>query len=99
MRTQRIDAALKRKAIILYLEGFSSREVEQLTGVHYVSLLKWVKEFGPKFRLLLSNEEANRVILKKPTAKIKVPENSWLLLTGSGDSILYTHPGTTTAPS
>ena len=98
MRTQRIDAALKRKAIILYLEGFSSREVEQLTGIHHVSLLKWVREFGPKFRLLLNKQDGSNLISNKPSVKLMIPQNSWLLITAPDGSILYTHPGSATVP-
>ncbi|MHA7129627.1 transposase-like zinc-binding domain-containing protein [Algoriphagus namhaensis] len=43
-----IDKYYVVKALQLYLEGISLREIERILGVSHVSVLNWVKEYGVK---------------------------------------------------
>jgi transposase len=36
------------KALQLYIEGLSSREIERLLGISHVSVMNWVKQYGLK---------------------------------------------------
>lgn len=42
---KKIDPYYVVKALQLYLEGVTSREIERILGVSHVSVLNWVKEF------------------------------------------------------
>lgn len=41
-----IDSYYVTKALQLYLEGLSYREIERLLGVSHVSVMNWVKQHG-----------------------------------------------------
>lgn len=41
-----IDSHYVIKALQLYLEGVSYREIERLLGVSHVSVMNWVKKYG-----------------------------------------------------
>ncbi|MEQ8550432.1 MAG: helix-turn-helix domain-containing protein [Cyclobacteriaceae bacterium] len=43
-----IDAYYVVKALQLYLEGISYREIERILGVSHVSVMNWVKKYGYK---------------------------------------------------
>lgn len=43
-----IDKYYVIKALQLYLEGVSLREIERILGVSHVSVLNWVKQYGIK---------------------------------------------------
>lgn len=43
-----IDKYYVIKALQLYLEGISLREIERILGVSHVSVLNWVKQYGIK---------------------------------------------------
>ena len=43
-----IDKYYVIKALQLYLEGISLREIERIIGVSHVSVMNWVKEYGIK---------------------------------------------------
>ncbi len=45
---KRIDEYYVIKALQLYLEGLSYREIERLLGVSHVSVSNWVKQYGVK---------------------------------------------------
>jgi transposase-like protein len=45
---KRIDAYYVTKALQLYIEGLSYREIERLLGVSHVSVMNWVKQYGLK---------------------------------------------------
>jgi len=45
---KRIDDYYITKALQLYLEGISAREIERLIGVSHVSVHNWVKKLGIK---------------------------------------------------
>ena len=43
---KRIDSYYVTKALQLYIEGLSYREIERLLGVSHVSVMNWVKQYG-----------------------------------------------------
>lgn len=43
-----IDKYYVIKALQLYLEGISLREIERILGISHVSVLNWVKQYGIK---------------------------------------------------
>jgi transposase-like protein len=45
---KKIDDYYVTKALQLYLEGLSFREIERIIGVSHVSISNWVKEFKIK---------------------------------------------------
>ena len=45
---KKVDDYYVSKALQLYLEGLSYREIERLLGVSHVSVSNWVKKFGVK---------------------------------------------------
>lgn len=45
---KKIDDYYVNKALQLYLEGLSAREIERILGISHVSILNWVKRYGVK---------------------------------------------------
>lgn len=45
---KKIDSYYVNKALQLYLEGLSYREIERLLGVSHVSVMNWVKKYKIK---------------------------------------------------
>lgn len=45
---KKIDDYYVNKALQLYLEGLTYREIERILGVSHVSILNWVKKYGVK---------------------------------------------------
>lgn len=45
---KKIDDYYVNKALQLYLEGLSYREIERILGVSHVSILNWVKKYNIK---------------------------------------------------
>ncbi|OYU97340.1 MAG: transposase [Bacteroidetes bacterium B1(2017)] len=45
---KKIDNYYVTKALQLYIEGLSYREIERLLGISHVSVLNWVKQYGLK---------------------------------------------------
>ena len=43
-----IDAYYVVKALQLYLEGVTLREIERILGISHVSVMNWVKQYGIK---------------------------------------------------
>ncbi len=64
-----IDKYYVTKALQLYLEGISYREIERILGVSHVTVMKWVRKHGikkihqsdyhPTYKILTSDELAN----------------------------------------
>jgi transposase-like protein len=71
---KRIDSYYVIKALQLYIEGVSYREIERLLGISHVSVMNWVKlykikapenkEYRPTYRIL-NHEELSAFFLKK----------------------------------
>jgi hypothetical protein len=45
---KKIDDYYVNKALQLYLEGLTYREIERILGISHVSILNWVKKYGVK---------------------------------------------------
>lgn len=45
---KQIDSYYVNKALQLYLEGLSYREIERILGISHVSIINWVKKFNVK---------------------------------------------------
>lgn len=45
---KRIDQYYVTKALQLYLEGLSYREIERILGISHVTIMKWVKKYQIK---------------------------------------------------
>ena len=52
---KRIDDYYVVKALQLYVEGISYREIERILGVSHVSVMNWVKQYGIKRPLNTDN--------------------------------------------
>lgn len=63
---KKIDDYYVNKALQLYLEGLTYREIERILGVSHVSVINWVKKYGvkrpentdyhPSYRILSASE-------------------------------------------
>ena len=63
---KKIDDYYVNKALQLYLEGLTYREIERILGVSHVSIINWVKKYNikrpsntkyhPTYRILNSSE-------------------------------------------
>lgn len=87
-----IDTYYVIKALQLYIEGVSLREIERLIGVSHVSVMNWVKKYGvsapenqeyhPTYKVLRHDELtgylANREQLK----------NAGMIITELGDKFM-----------
>ncbi|OEK07168.1 IS1/IS1595 family N-terminal zinc-binding domain-containing protein [Roseivirga misakiensis] len=68
---KQIDSYLVVKALQLYIEGVSYREIERILGVSHVSVMNWVKKYNvkpplsadyrPTYKVLNHNELNNMV--------------------------------------
>lgn len=66
---KRIDQYYVTKALQLFLEGLSYREIERILGVSHVTVMKWVRkhnikqvhqtDYHPTYKILTSDELAN----------------------------------------
>ncbi len=45
---KKIDDYYVNKALQLYLEGLTYREIERILGISHVSIMNWVKKYGIK---------------------------------------------------
>lgn len=63
---KKIDEYYVTKALQLYLEGLTYREIERILGISHVSIMNWVKKYNikrldnnqyhPTYKILTSNE-------------------------------------------
>ncbi|APY07233.1 transposase [Winogradskyella sp. J14-2] len=66
---KKIDDYYVNKALQLYLEGLTYREIERILGISHVSILNWVKKYNikrpynskyhPTYKILNAKELAN----------------------------------------
>jgi len=66
---KQIDSYYVNKALQLYLEGLSYREIERILGISHVSVINWVKKYNIKrpysfeyhstYKILNANELSN----------------------------------------
>ena len=59
---KKIDDYYVTKALQLYLEGLSYREIERIIGVSHVSISNWVKEFKIKKPLQLNYHPSYKIL-------------------------------------
>lgn len=89
---KKIDQYYVTKALQLYLEGLTYREIERIIGVSHVSVMNWVKKYGlskventeyhPTYKILNNNELS---------AFFKNPENTsgaGFIITELGDKFM-----------
>ena len=89
---KRIDDYYVNKALQLYLEGLTYREIERILGVSHVSIMNWVKKYNikrpynskyhPTYKILNHVELQNYV---KDVANIS---GAGLLVTELGDKFM-----------
>lgn len=66
---KRIDDYYVNKALQLYLEGLTYREIERILGISHVSIMNWVKKYNikrpynsnyhPSYKILSASELSN----------------------------------------
>jgi transposase-like protein len=87
-----IDSYYVVKALQLYIEGVSYREIERLLGISHVSVMNWVKRYqikvpkqsrGTQTYRILNHRELNEYI-----SKPKNLENKGMLVTELGDKFM-----------
>jgi transposase-like protein len=89
---KKIDEYYVNKALQLYLEGLSYREIERILGVSHVSIINWVKKYKikrpentnyhPTYKILNANELS--IYFSKPS-NIK---GSGVIVTELGDKYM-----------
>jgi transposase len=87
-----VDKYYVIKALQLYIEGLSYREIERILGVSHVSVMNWVKLYGikqpqqheyrPTYKIL-NHEELQRFISDK-----KKLHSAGLIITELGDKFM-----------
>lgn len=89
---KQIDDYYVIKALQLYLEGVSYREIERILGVSHVSVMNWVKKYGisaperydyhPTYRILNHQE------LKELISESAFLKESGMVITELGDKFM-----------
>lgn len=89
---KRVDDYYVIKALQLYLEGVSYREIERLLGVSHVSVMNWVKKYNIKaperYDYRPSYQILNHQELKEFIAKPGNIGGSGMLITELGDKFM-----------
>ncbi|SHJ47684.1 Helix-turn-helix domain-containing protein [Hymenobacter daecheongensis DSM 21074] len=80
------------KALQLYVEGVSYREIERLLGVSHVSVMNWVKKYGVKAPRQTAHHPTYHILTQQELAEyFQKPENlqgAGLVVTELGDNYL-----------
>ncbi|MBO0358970.1 IS1 family transposase [Hymenobacter sp. BT186] len=80
------------KALQLYVEGISYREIERLLGVSHVSVMNWVKKYGMKAPRQTEYHPTYKILNQKELAEyFQNPENlkdAGLMVTELGDKYM-----------
>lgn len=80
------------KALQLYVEGVSYREIERLLGVSHVSVMNWVKKYGVKAPRQTEYHPTYKILNQKELAEFFLkPENlkgAGLIVTELGDKYM-----------
>jgi len=89
---KKIDDYYVNKALQLYLEGLTYREIERILGISHVSVMNWVKKYGvkrpyrsnyhPSYKILSAQELSNYFA---DTSKIK---GAGAIVTELGDKFM-----------
>jgi hypothetical protein len=80
------------KALQLYIEGVSFREIERLLGVSHVSVMNWVKKYQIKIPDRTTNHATYRVMNHKELAEFyadrKNLQGTGMIVTELGDKFM-----------
>lgn len=89
---KRVDAYYVVKALQLYIEGVSYREIERLLGVSHVSVMNWVKEYKIKQPQHADYQPTYKVLSHKELIEFYTnPENlkgAGMIVTEVGDKYM-----------
>lgn len=66
---KKIDDYYVNKALQLYLEGLTYREIERILGISHVTILNWVKKFNIKRPQNTDYHPAYRILTAEEVAK------------------------------
>lgn len=93
---RKTDKSLKRKALILYIEGFGVRPIGRMLNVSHVSVQNWVKECGDEFKALRNKNKPEFIKSQELVNYIGTEKNKhlemlsgWLLI-GIGKDLMLT---------
>ena len=87
-----VDSYYVIKALQLYIEGVSYREIERLLGVSHVSVMNWVKKYGVKAPRQPDYHPTYKILNHKELAEFfQVPGNlkgAGMVVTELGDKFM-----------
>ena len=87
-----VDSYYVIKALQLYIEGVSFREIERLLGVSHVSVMNWVKKYGVKAPRQTDYHPTYKILNHKELAEFfQVPGNlkgAGMVVTELGDKFM-----------
>ena len=87
-----VDSYYVIKALQLYIEGVSYREIERLLGVSHVSVMNWVKKYGVKAPRQAGYHPTYKILNHKELADFfQVPGNlkgAGMVVTELGDKFM-----------
>lgn len=87
-----VDSYYVTKALQLYIEGVSYREIERLLGVSHVSVMNWVKKYGVKAPRQAGYHPTYKILNHKELAEFfQVPGNlkgAGMVVTELGDKFM-----------
>lgn len=87
-----VDSYYVIKALQLYIEGVSYREIERLLGVSHVSVMNWVKKYGVKAPRQPGYHPTYKILNHKELAEFfQVPGNlkgAGMVVTELGDKFM-----------
>ncbi|HMS28615.1 MAG TPA: hypothetical protein PKD32_02070 [Saprospiraceae bacterium] len=87
-----IDPYYVIKALQLYIEGISTREIERILGISHVSVLNWVKKYHVKAPENYDYRPSYKVFTHKELVEyMQAPEvlkNTGFLITEIGDKFI-----------
>lgn len=89
---KRIDDYYVNKALQLYIEGLSYREIERILGISHVSVMNWVRRYRIKRPLNQKYHPTYKILTKEELSKFfSSPENvkgAGVLVTELGDKFM-----------
>ena len=87
-----VDSYYVIKALQLYIEGVTYREIERLLGVSHVSVMNWVKKYGVKAPRQTDYHPTYKILNHKELAEfVQVPGNlkgAGMVVTELGDKFM-----------
>ncbi len=89
---KQIDNYYVNKALQLYLEGLSYREIERILGVSHVSISNWVKKFNIKRPYRFEHHSTYKIVNKEELSKYFQEEKNLIgagvIVTELGDKFM-----------